>query len=103
MKIADEVMDCKGFEWDKGNTDKNMQRHGVSDSECEQIFFNQPFISGADDRHSQDEPRDYALGKTDAGRRLFVVYTIRDQLLRVISARDMNKKEKQAFERLQGE
>jgi uncharacterized DUF497 family protein len=103
MKIADEVMDCKGFEWDKGNTDKNIQRHGVSDSECEQVFFNQPFISGTDVRHSQDEPRYYALGKTDAGRWLFIVYTIRNQLIRVISARDMNKKEKQALERLQGE
>jgi uncharacterized protein len=103
MKDADEVLDCIGFEWDKGNNNKNLTKHKVSDSECEQVFFNQPFISGSDARHSQDEPRHYALGITDAGRRLFVVYTIRNRLIRVISARDMNRNEKKEYERLEGE
>jgi uncharacterized protein len=99
MKAADEVLDCKGFEWDKGNSNKNLGKHKVSDSECEQVFFNQPFISGSDTGHSRDEPRYYALGKTDSGRMLFVVYTIRNQLIRVISAKDMNGNEKREYER----
>ncbi len=103
MKTADEVLDCTGFEWDKGNSNKNLAKHKVSDSECEQIFFNQPFISGSDISHSHDEPRYYALGTTDSGRRLLVVYTIRNQLIRVISARDMNRNEKREYERLEGE
>ena len=103
MKDADEVLACIGFEWDDGNSNKNLTKHKVSDSECEQVFFNQPFISGSDVRHSHDESRYYALGKTDTGRRLFVVYTIRNQFIRVISARDMNRNEKREFERLQGE
>jgi uncharacterized protein len=103
MKAADEVLDCTGFEWDKGNSNKNLGKHKVSDSECEQVFFNQPFISGSDTRHSQDDPRHYALGKTDSGRRLFIVYTIRNRLVRVISARDMNRNEKKEYERLEGE
>jgi uncharacterized protein len=103
MKDADEVLDCRGFEWDDGNSNKNLTKHKVSDSEYEQVFFNQPFIGGSDVRHSHDEPRYYALGKTDSGRWLYVVYTIRDQFIRVISARDMNKNEKREFERLQGE
>lgn len=101
MKDADEELECTGFEWDKGNSSKNLVRHGVSDSECEQIFFNQPFISGSDVRHSNEEPRHYALGRTDSGRRLFIVYTVRNRLIRVISARDMSRKEKRAFELLQ--
>ncbi len=103
MKAADAVMDCTGFEWDKGNCNKNLVKHKVSDTECEQVFFNQPFVSSSDVRHSHEEPRYHALGKTDAGRRLFIVYTIRKQLIRVISARDMNRNEKREHERLEGE
>ena len=65
------------FEWDDGNADKNWLRHRVSQAECEQIFFNQPLVIAEDDLHSQDEPRHYALGQTDAGRLLFLVYTLR--------------------------
>jgi uncharacterized protein len=102
MKDADEVLECTGFEWDKGNSNKNLATHKVSDSECEQVFFNQPFVSGSDVHHSQDETRFYALGKTDARRRLFLVYTIRKHLVRVISARDMNRNEKKEYDRLEG-
>jgi len=103
MKVTDEVLNCIGFEWNEGNSNKNLTKHKESDSECEQVFFNQPFISESDVCHSHDEPRYYALGKTDSGRRLFVVYTIRNQFIRVIPARDMNRNEKREFERLQGE
>ena len=70
----------------------------MSASECEQIFFNRSLVAAPDLKHSQVEDRYYALGQTDAGRDLFVVFTIRRSLIRVISARDMNRKEKKEYE-----
>lgn len=92
------------FDWDEGNTTKNWDRHGVSWAECEQVFFNQPLVVADDDLHSDTEPRHYALGQTDAGRQLFVVYTLRRERVRVISARDMTRREKKEYEdaRIQG-
>jgi uncharacterized protein len=75
------------FEWDAGNAEKNWLRHRVSQAECEQVFFNRPLVYG-DETHSHEEVRYYALGQSDTGRLLFVVYTLRDERLRVISARD---------------
>src|SRR5437867_749903 len=92
-----EVADCTGFLWDIGNSEKNWFKHRVTRVECEQVFFNQPLVVGEDERHSQDEPRSYALGQTDAGRRLFVVFTIRGDLVRVISARAMTERERRVY------
>lgn len=90
-----ELLDnCIGFEWDKGNLTKNLERHQVSMGECEQVFYNEPLIVFDDDNHSQNEKRWYLLGITDTGRELFIVFSIRKYLIRVISARDMNKKER---------
>jgi uncharacterized protein len=88
---------CSGFQWDLGNSEKNWISHQVTRSECEQIFFNQPLIFGDDVMHSKNEPRYYALGQTDDRRLLFIVYTIRNNLIRVISARDMSKKERGVY------
>ena len=87
-----------GFQWDRGNIDKNLIKHNVEDWECEQVFFNKPILVLEDPRHSLSEKRWAAFGKTDADRLLVVVFTKRRNLLRVISARDMNKKEKQFYE-----
>lgn len=87
-----------GFEWDDGNRDKNKLKHDVSMGESEQVFFNKPLIILNDDKHSEQEKRYAAFGATDAGRRLTVVFTVRAQLIRVISARDMNRKEKAFYE-----
>ena len=93
-----EIFDnCAGFQWDKGNSEKNWERHKVTRNECEQVFFNIPLIIADDKRHSDDEKRWYLLGQTDTSRFLFVVFTIRKNLIRVISARDMNKKEKDIY------
>ncbi len=89
--------DCIGFDWDKGNIDKNWIKHEVSPSECEQIFFNHPLLIQDDLVHSKIEKRFYALGKTDLKRRLFIVFTIRKNLIRVISARDMSRKERKVY------
>ena len=89
---------CTGFQWDAANAEKNWERHRVSRTECEELFFNQPFLA-ADEKHSQREPRYFALGQTGSGRRLFIVFTIRDDLVRVISARDMSRRERNIYER----
>lgn len=89
---------CTGFEWDEHNAPKNGLKHGVSPSESEEIFFNRPLVVADDQRHSEKENRFYALGRTDAGRRLFVVFTVRGSKLRVISARDMNQKEREVYQ-----
>jgi uncharacterized DUF497 family protein len=91
------ITGCTGFEWDDGNLLKNYEKHRVSAPECEQVFFNKPLITGSDKKHSQKEVRFYALGQTDAGRPLFVVFTVRESLIRVISAREMNKKERKVY------
>jgi uncharacterized protein len=90
--------DWEGFDWDEGNLLKNWESHRVSASECEQLFFNQPLVTGPDEAHSRDEIRRYALGVTDAGRRLFVVFTIRRRTIRVISARDMSRQERKVYD-----
>ena len=94
----DLLKDCTGFEWDVGNLDKSWLKHKVKPVECEEVFFNQPLIIADDAAHSQTEARFFALGQTDAQRKLFVVFTLRAHLIRVISARDMNRKEKKEYE-----
>lgn len=87
----------EGFEWDEGNLRKNWDTHKVSNLEIEQVFFNEPLLIAPDDKHSSVEFRFFALGKTDSTRLLFVVFTIRQRLIRVISARDMSRKERKAY------
>jgi hypothetical protein len=87
-----------GFDWDEANILKNWEKHQVSAFECEQVFFNQPLITAPDEKHSFEEARYYALGKTDTSRLLFVVFAIRGKLIRVISARDMSRRERRVFE-----
>jgi uncharacterized protein len=89
----------EGFQWDEGNREKNWARHQVREGECEEVFFNAPLLVVADVAHSSSETRYYALGVTDEGRRLFVAFTLRDALIRVISARDMNRRERMEYER----
>jgi uncharacterized protein len=88
-----------GFDWDVGNARKN-DRHGVSMAEAEQVFFNVPVLMLPDSAHSQSEPRYHALGKTIDGRRLHISFTLRGvgKLIRVISARDMHRKERAHYE-----
>jgi uncharacterized protein len=88
-----------GFEWDTGNARKNEQ-YGVSMAEAEQMFFNFPLLVLPDTRYSESEPRFHALGKSNEGRRLHATFTLRDasQFIRVISARDMHRKERMIYE-----
>ncbi|MBF0553110.1 MAG: BrnT family toxin [Nitrospirae bacterium] len=87
-----------GFEWDAGNKDKNQLKHNVHWLECEEVFFNWPLIVKQDTLHSKAESRYAALGKTVRNRLLVIVFTIRDKKIRIISARDMSKKERNIYE-----
>ena len=102
MYMDKEYPEFKGFEWDDGNRDKNL-KHGVENWECEQMFFNEPLIVLDDPKHSIAERRFAAFGRTDKGRLLVVIYTMRKDKLRVISARDMNKKERLYYEEVSEE
>ena len=88
-----------GFKWDAGNERKN-EKHGVTMMETEQAFFNAPLLLLEDAAHSQNELRIHALGRTDAARALHITFTLRKsgQLIRVISARDMHRKERAIYD-----
>ena len=86
-----------GFDWDEGNIEKNWSKHRVSYKECEEIFLKIPLIISIDKSHSVREIRLRALGTTGADRLLFVIFTIRKNKIRIISARDQNKKERKYF------
>ena len=90
-----------GFDWDEGNYRKSVEKHDVSQSEAEQIFFNQPLLVLADEEQSQREARYHALGITNGARLLHITFTLRatGSLVRVISARDMHRKERLVYEK----
>ena len=100
-EFPEELAQCSGFDWDAGNTAKNWELHQVNQTECEQPFFNRPILVTADERHSGEERRYAALGQTNAGRRLSIVFTIRETLVWVISARNMSRRERRFYERVQ--
>ena len=83
----------EGFQWDEGNAAKNWTRHQVSQTEAEQVFINRPIVVTAATA-ARTEPRHFALGRTDGGRELAIVFTLRGSLLRVISARPMSRRER---------
>ncbi len=99
MDGLERLLACTGFDWDEGNLLKNWEKHGVSVAECEQVFFNRPLLAKPDARHSVAEVRFYVLGQADTGRHLFVVFTIREDRIRIISARDTSRKERRSYER----
>lgn len=89
-----------GFDWDSGNARKSSDKHSVSMAEAEQVFFNAPLLMLGDLAHSTQEQRFHALGQTDSARTLHISFTLRQSgaLIRVISARDMHRKERTIYE-----
>jgi len=96
--MSEILKDCEGFLWDKGNSEKNWIKHHVTRLECEEIFFNLPLVISDDLKHSKTEKRYYALGKSKSEKYLFISFTVRKNMLRVISARDINRKERKIYE-----
>jgi uncharacterized DUF497 family protein len=95
------TLQVEGFDWDAGNREK-CQQHGVSLAEIEAIFNTEPRIA-PDLKHSAEEDRLIAVGKTRTGRPVFVAFTIRTKhgrrLLRPVTARYMHRKESAAYEK----
>ncbi len=89
----DPLDSCVGFDWDEANAQKNWERHAVTPEEAEDVFFHEPLVVRSDVRHSRREKRYYALGQTSRGRLLFVAFTVRRHSIRVISVRDMTRRE----------
>lgn len=94
MKIPEPI----AFDWDQGNIDKNLHKHNVSDRETEEIFSNESLKIFEDIKHLHKEQRFVAYGVTNLSRKLTIVFTLRKQRIRVISARDQNKKERKTYE-----
>src|SRR5437764_1491262 len=89
------------FEWDKGNEQKNWLAHKVAGEEAEEAFDDDKRLVLEDIKHSEKETRFILIGKTEKGRMLFIVYTLRNEKtkVRIISARDVNKKEVLLYEK----
>ena len=98
MTLLDPFAALTGFEWDEGNSEKNRRAHTVTRAEAEEAFGNAPVLVAEDVRHSQDEPRLTLLGRTNAGRYLFVAFTVRETRVRVISVRSMSRRERRRYD-----
>ena len=101
MNRLPDLSEIEGFEWDQANTGKIWQRHHVTFHECEEVFFHEPFGFAPDLSHSVVEQRYFAYGRTTLGRLLTIIFTIRSNRIRVISARDMSRKERKLHEKIQ--
>ena len=87
------------FDWDLGNSNKNFAKHDVNNLETEEVFTNNPVLILSDEKHSGVEERKLLLGITNNGRYLATIFTVRGSKIRVISARDMSKKERRFYEK----
>ncbi len=97
MKDEVSLPDFEGFDWGGGNAEKNWKAHQVSPLESEQVFFNRPLLCAPDQPHSRAETRYFVLGQTDEGRELFIAFTLRGKRIRVISAREMSRRERRVY------
>ena len=100
-ELEDLVAGLEGFEWDEGNSAKNWLRHEVQQAETEQALLNTPLVVNVTAKHRATEPRYIALGQTDVGRLLTVVFTVRGPRIRVISARAMSRRERKIYGQVQ--
>ena len=95
--MTDDLSQCRGFQWDEGNAEKNWVQHHVPQGEAEQVFFNRPLVVVEGEQRTEFTRRYYVLRQTDARRLLFMVCTIRDDRIRVISARPMSRRERRVY------
>ncbi len=98
-KLKKFIFQLKEFDWDKGNKAKNLIKHKVTTNECEEVFLNAPIIEKIQINEKQKEKRYYALGVTNSNRKLTLIFTVRNDRVRVISARDMSRKERKEYEK----
>ena len=96
--IMDLLPDSIKFNWDKGNINKSLKKHNISNEEAEEVFVNQPIVLLEDEEHSKVETRQMILGKTDKKKLLSIIFTTRNKKIRIISARKMSRKERKLYE-----
>lgn len=102
MDLDFDLSKLDGFDWNKGNLD-HIKKHNVSYRECEESFLGKPLILNEDETHSQNEERFRVYGQTNKKRLMFMIFTIRNNKIRVISARNQNRKERKEFHKAGGE
>ncbi|MBU0978344.1 MAG: BrnT family toxin [Patescibacteria group bacterium] len=90
----------EGFDWDEGNIEKSFSKHKITAQESEEVFVNEPLIINFDLKHSSKEERYQVLGQTNGQKKLFMVFTIRNKKIRIISTRNQNKRERKRYEKL---
>jgi uncharacterized protein len=96
--------DAFAFEWDEGNATKSFQKHRVTCAEAEQVFTERHFIPlGEQSEPPVREPRFAVLGESSGRKLLFVAFTLRDDAIRVISARPMSEREREFYASLRQE
>jgi uncharacterized DUF497 family protein len=88
----------KKFQWDRGNLQKNLLKHGITNEEAESVFDDELRIITSDLKHSEEEIRYICVGKSKFDRVLYVAFTIRKKKYRIISCRPANKKNRQTYE-----
>jgi uncharacterized protein len=86
------------FEWDKSKAERNLSKHGVSFEEAKTIFDDPFYVDFYDPDHSEDEERYLIVGESKRGRLLIVSYTERGDAMRLISAREVTRTEREAYE-----
>ena len=96
MRGTEEVTE---FEWDLGNRRKSSKKHGITDEEGEEAFFDSGRKIFRDVVHSENEERYILIGQTKAGKTLFIAFTFRKSKIRIISSRPLNKREEQLYEK----
>ena len=93
--INDEIV----FEWDKGNLDKSSRKHGVTPEEAESVFTNEDSVVLPDETHSAVEKRFAIFGTSNFNRYVYVIFTIRNNKIRIISARRMHREEVEKYDK----
>lgn len=86
------------FEWDQNKASFNISKHGISFDEAKSVFDDPLYIDFFDPDHSIDEHRYIILGRSLNKRLLLVAYTEREDIIRIISARETSRKERRDYE-----
>lgn len=97
-EVEDVIPEPIQFEWDKGNIDKSFKKHGITNEEAEEVFVCSLTVLLEDEKHSGIEKRYLLLGKSEEGKLLSVIFTIRGRKVRVVSARPVSRKERRLYE-----
>lgn len=86
------------FEWDGNKAARNLSKHGVSFEEAKTVFDDPLYIDFYDPDHSEDEARYLIIGASNRRRLMIVSYTERNDSIRLISAREVTRSEREAYE-----